>query len=178
MPKSRARKGTEIDQVERWLRENALAIVSDYRGLTVQQISQLRGQLRASGAEMHVVKNTLALLAARRLGLEGLDAMFAGPTAITLSRGDIAAPARTLQDASRTMPMLQVKGAILDRQILDARDASRLATLPTKQQAQATLVGNIQGALAGFVGVLNGAVANIVYTLDARARQLEGAANA
>jgi large subunit ribosomal protein L10 len=176
MPKTKARKGAEVDQIERWLREAQVTILTDYRGLTVQQISQLRGQLRTSGSEMHVVKNTLTRLAAKRIGVEGLDAMLEGPTAITISRDEIAAPARTLQDAARTLTMLQFKGAILDGQVLDAKQVASLASLPTKAQAQATLVGNIQGVLAGLVGVLNGAVSQVVYTLEARSRQLEGEA--
>ena len=176
MPKTKARKGQEIDQIEGWLREAQVTILTDYRGLSVQQISQLRGQLRPSGSEMHVVKNTLALIAAKRVGIEGLDAMFAGPTAITISRDEIAAPARTLRDAARTLTMLQFKGAILGGQVLDAKQVGDLANLPTKAQAQADLVGNLQGVLAGPVGVLNGAVSQVVYTLEARSRQLEGEA--
>jgi large subunit ribosomal protein L10 len=176
MPKTKARKGQEIDQIERWLREAQVTIMTDYRGLSVQQISQLRGQLRPSGSEMHVVKNTLALIAAKRVGIEGLDAMFEGPTAITISRDEIAAPARALRDAARTLTMLQFKGAILGGQVLDAKQVGDLANLPTKAQAQAELVGNIQGVLAGLVGVLNGAVSQVVYTLEARTRQLEGEA--
>lgn len=176
MPKPKARKSQEIDQIERWLREAQVAILTDYRGLNVQQISQLRGQLRTSGSEIHVVKNTLTLIAAKRLGIEGLDAMLEGPTAITISRDDIGAPAKTLQDAARTLTMLQFKGAILGTQVLDAKQVTGLANLPSKAQIQATLVGNIQGVLAGLVGVLNGAVSQIVYTLEARTRQLEGEA--
>ena len=176
MPKTKARKGQEIDQIERWLREAQVAILTDYRGLTVQQISQLRGQLRSSGSEMHVVKNTLTGLAAKRVGIEGLDAMLEGPTAITISRDEIAAPARTLRDAARTLTMLQFKGAILGGEVLDAKRVGDLANLPTKAQAQADLVGNLQGVLAGLVGVLNGAVSQVVYTLEARSRQLEGEA--
>jgi large subunit ribosomal protein L10 len=176
VPKTKARKGQEIDQIERWLREAQVTILTDYRGLSVQQISQLRGQLRTSGSEMHVVKNTLTGLAAKRVGIEGLDAMLEGPTAITISRDDIAGPARTLRDAARTLTMLQFKGAILGGQLLDAKQVGDLANLPTKAQAQANLVGNLQGVLAGLVGVLNGAVSQVVYTLEARTRQLEGEA--
>lgn len=176
MPKTRARKGQEIDQIEAWLRDAQVAILTDYRGLSVAQISQLRGQLRPSGSEMHVVKNTLTQIAAKRLGIEGLDAMLEGPTAITVSRDEIAAPARALRDAARTLTMLQFKGAILGGQVLDAKQVPGLADLPTKGQAQAQLVGNIQGVLAGLVGVLNGAVSQVVYTLEARATQLQGEA--
>jgi large subunit ribosomal protein L10 len=176
VPKTRARKAQEVDLIEGWLREAQVAILTDYRGLSVAQISQLRGQLRPSGSEMHVVKNTLALIAAKRIGIEGLEAMFEGPTAITISRDEIAAPARTLRDAARTLTMLQFKGAILGGQVIDAKRVGDLANLPTKAQAQAELVGNIQGVLAGFVGVLNAAVSQVVYTLEARAQQLEGEA--
>jgi large subunit ribosomal protein L10 len=173
LPKSRARKGDEIDQIERWLRDAQVAILTDYRGLSVAQITQLRGQLRPSGAEIHVVKNTLTRLAAERVGIEGLTPLLEGPTAITFGSDDVAAPARALEDAARTLPMLQVKGAVLGGRVMAAADVKRLAGLAPRPQLRAQLVGNIQGTLAGFVGVLNGAVASLVYTLEARSSQLE-----
>lgn len=173
VPKSKARKGDEVDRIEGWLREAQVAILTDYRGLTVQQMGQLRGQLRPSGSEVHVVKNTLTRIAAERLGIEDLAPMLEGPTAIAFGRDDVAAPARALDEAARTLTMLQVKGAILGGRVLAAGEVKRLASLPAQPQLRAELVGNIQGALAGFVGVLNGAVSNIVRTLEARSRQLE-----
>ena len=176
LPKTKARKGDEIDQIERWLRGAQVAILTDYRGLTVQQLGQLRGQLRPSGAEVHVVKNTLTRIAAARVGIDGLDPLLEGPTAITFGRDDVAAPAKALDDAARTMPMLQVKGGVLGGRVLNPNEVKRLAGLPGRAQLQAQLVGNIQGTLAGVVGVLNGAVSSIVYTLEARSHQLESQA--
>jgi len=173
LPKSRARKGEEIDQIERWLRGAQVAILTDFRGLSVHQLTQLRGQLRPSGSEIHVVKNTLTRIAAARVGIEGLTPMLVGPTAIAFGRDDVAAPARALEDAARTLPMLQVKGGVLGGRVMPAAEVKRLAGLPSRAQLQAQLVGNIQGTLSGFVGVLNGAVSNIVYTLEARSAQLE-----
>ncbi|TAK24735.1 MAG: 50S ribosomal protein L10 [Chloroflexota bacterium] len=170
------RKAALIDGIEQRLKLAEVAILSDYRGISVAQIGQLRGQLRSSGAEFHVVKNTLTRIAARRVGISGLDAFLEGPTAITFVSSDIGAAARTLRDALRTMPMLAVKAAIVGGQVIGAEQATSLADLPSKLVLQAQLAGAIQGPLTKLVGVLNGAVSNIVYVLEARAKQLEEAA--
>ena len=176
MPKTRARKTDEVGQVEAWLRAAPVAIVTDYRGITVSQIGTLRGQLRGAGSQMHIVKNNLVKIAAKRVGIEGLDDLLVGPTAITFSGDDVAAPAKVLRDALRNLPMLEVKGAILGGRVVAANEVSRLATLPSQAQLRAQLVGNIQGTLTGFVGVLQGAISQLVYTLESRASQQQQAA--
>ena len=170
------RKSAEIDQLEQKLREASAAIVADYRGLSVAEIGTLRGQLRPAGVEFRVAKNTLTLIAAKRAGIEGLDDLLVGPTAIAFAGDDVAAAARVLGDFARTSRILTIKGALMGGLRMNPEQVGQLAALPAKPQLQATLAGTIQGPLAGFVGILNGALSSLAYTLDARAQQLNEAA--
>jgi large subunit ribosomal protein L10 len=169
------RKSTEIDTLEQKLREAPAAILADYRGLKVAELGTLRGQLRPSGIEFRVVKNTLTRIAAGRVGIKGLDEHLEGPTAIAFVSDDVGAAARVLSDFARTSRILTLKAALLDGQVMGADQVTRLATLEPKKQLQATLAGNIQGPLNGFVGVLQGALSSLAYTLDARAQQMNAA---
>jgi large subunit ribosomal protein L10 len=169
------RKGLEIDSIQAALKESPSLILTDYRGLDVVALANLRGQLRPNGITFRVVKNTLTRIAAERAGIEGLEPLLVGPTAIAFARDDVATAARVLSDAARTTRILTIKGAMVDGQVLSASQVGDLASLPPKPVLQATLAGTIQGPLSNFVGLLNGAISSIVYTLEARATQLEAA---
>jgi len=151
-----------------------MAVVTDYRGLTVRDVANLRRQLRESKVEYTVAKNTLLRLAARNTGIEGADDLLDGPTAVAFCYDDIVAPAKALTDFARTSRILNVRGAVLDGQLIGADDVLRLATLPPVEQLHAEVVGAIGGPLAGFVGVLNGLLQTLVGTLEARGEQLGG----
>jgi large subunit ribosomal protein L10 len=151
-----------------------MAVVTDYRGLTVRDVANLRRQLRESKVEYTVAKNTLLRLAARNTGIEGADDLLDGPTAVAFCYEDIVAPAKALTDFARTSRILNVRGAVLDGQLIGAEDVLRLATLPPVEQIRAEVVGAIGGPLAGLVGVLNGLLQTLVGTLEARGEQLGG----
>lgn len=170
------RKSAEIDLIAQKLRAAPAAIVTDYRGLNVTELGNLRGQLRPGGIEFRVVKNTLARIAAGRVGIEGLDQYLEGPTAIAFVGDDIATAAKVLADFARTSRILQVKGALFDGRVVGPDQVTRMASLEPKPVLQAQLAGTIQGPLAGFVGLLNGALASLAYTLEARAQQMQEAA--
>ena len=170
------KKGLEIDSLQAALKEHPSFILADYRGLDVAQLAGLRGQLRPAGVTFRVVKNTLTRIAAERAGVKGLEPFLEGPTAIAFAKDDVAAAARVLSDFARTSRILSLKGAMVDGTILSANQVGELANLAPKPVLQATLAGAIQGPLSNFVGLLNGAIASIVYTLEARANQLQEAA--
>ncbi len=152
-----------------------LAVLTDYRGLSVRDLANLRGQLREAQVEYTVAKNTLLRLAAHNSGVGGADDLFTGPMAVAFCYDDIVAPARTLTDFARTSRILNVRGAVLDGRVISAEDVTRLATLPPVEQLRAEAVGVISGPLAGFVGVLDGLLQTLVGTLEARSEQMEAA---
>lgn len=167
-------KADRIDELTALIDSSVIAILTDYRGLTVADITNLRGQLRSAGVELHVAKNTLTRIAANRLGISELDQYLEGPTAIAFSKEEISQPAKLLSDFARTSKILTIKGALLGRSVVVADEVTRLSELPSKDQLRGQLAGAIQGPLAAVVGVLNGALSGLVYTLEARAQQQGG----
>lgn len=173
----RPRKVEAVQSLTERLSRAQMAILADYRGLTVAQISDLRRQLRPADVELRVVKNTLARLAAKGSGCEALLPALVGPTAMVFSYGDPAAMAKTLTDAIRAQRLpLQVKGALLGDRLIPAADVSRIADLPGREALIAQVVGGVQAPISAFVGALGGILQNLVGVLDARRQQLEDAA--
>ncbi len=164
-----------VAELEGKFRRTPTVFLTDYRGLTVAELANLRRQLREVGVDYRVAKNTLTLLAAQRAGIAGLGPMLAGPTAIAFVGGDAAAAARALTDFARTSRILTVKGGVLERQVLSGEDVQEVARLPSREQLRADLAGAVQGPLASLIGVLNGALSGIVHALEERAKQLQPA---
>ncbi len=164
-------KSEKIAELVRLLESSPVAILTDYRGLSVSDVTNLRGQLRGANVEFHVTKNTLTRLAAERLKISGLDPFLAGPTAIAFAHGDVAQAAKLIRDFARTSRILTVRGALVGRDVVGPEGVVSLSELPPKAQLQAQLAGNIQAPLAAMVGVLDSVLSSLIYTLDERARQ-------
>jgi large subunit ribosomal protein L10 len=144
---------------------NAYYLV-DFRGITVTEATELRSRLRNVDASLTVVKNTLAKRAAVEAGVEGLDVLLEGPTAIAFCRGDLVAPAKVLQGFIREKKKLVIKGGYLQSRVLQAAQVEQLATLPSREELIAKLVGGIAAPLYGLANVLTGPIRGLVVTLD------------
>ena len=145
---ARPDKVAVVEEVrERFSGSNA-AVLTEYRGLTVSELAQLRRELRASEAEYKVVKNTLTKIAARDAGVDIPGELLTGPTAITFCTGDPIAAAKALRAFSREHPALVVKGGILDGRLLDAAETLRLADLESREELLARLAGMFQAIVA------------------------------
>jgi large subunit ribosomal protein L10 len=134
----------------------------DYRGLTYAESAELRARLVKVDAGLKVVKNTLAKIAAADAGIQGLDELLQGPTAIVYCKGDPAKVAKTIQDFIREKKKAAVRGGKLERTVLGAEDVEKLATLPSREQLVAQLVGTLAAPLSGLVTVLNGPIRGLV----------------
>lgn len=165
-----------VKELEVKFRSTRTVFVTDYRGLKVSDLANLRRQLRELGVDFRVAKNTLALIAADRTGLTGLSALLKGPTAIAFATGDVSATAKALGDYARVSRIFTVKGGVLGTQVLSAEEVVEVAKLPPQKQLQADLIGAVQGPAAALIGVLNAAMSSLVHVLDERAKQLEEAA--
>lgn len=172
---ARPEKVQQVEEIRAWLKQAVAAILTDYRGLNVGELVQLRSKLREAGSDYRVVKNTLLQRAAEGLGITGLDSYLEGPTAVAISRGDPVAPAKALQEFIRQMRKLEVKGALVEGRVITAEQVKALAEMPAKPQMQARLLGTLQGPLYGLAGVLVGLQRNLVYGLDQIRRQKEAA---
>lgn len=137
----------------------------DYRGLTFAEASELRARLRAVDASFKVVKNTLAKIAAGEAGVEGLDELLQGPTAIVYCHGDPVRAAKVVQDFIKEKKKAVVRGGKLQRSLLKTSDVEALATMPSREQLIAQLVGTIAAPLTGLVTVLSGPIRNLVMVL-------------
>jgi large subunit ribosomal protein L10 len=144
----------------------------------VSDLQTLRGNLRTSGGEFHIAKNTLTKIAAGKAGVEGLDPHLEGPSAIAFGFDDPVQTAKTVSDFVRTSRILVIKGGVMDNRPISAADVEAIATLPSKEELQAKLLGMLVSPLARTVGVLSGPSRSMAYLLNARAEQLGGAAAA
>lgn len=143
-------------------------VLTEYRGLTVQQLSDLRKQLRAVSAEYKIVKNRLARLAIASSELEGLSGHLNGPTGLIISKQDAVAVAKALHAFAKTNPALAIKAGFVEGQVLPPAELKALADLPSKDALRSQLVGAIQGAMAQLVGLLAAPQRGLVYVLQQR----------
>ena len=153
-------------------------VLTEYRGLTVQELGELRKQLRAVSAQYKVVKNRLARLAIASSALEGLGTHLKGPTAVITSKEDPVAVAKALHAFARTNQALVIKAGYVEGQMLQPAGLKALADLPSKEALRAQIVGAIQGPLAQLVGLLQAPQRELVYVLSQRGKDAEQTATA
>jgi large subunit ribosomal protein L10 len=150
-----------------------MVIVTDYRGLKVADLQAFRGNLRPSGGEVHIAKNTLTRIAATNAGLPGFDALLEGPSALVFAFDDPVQTAKAVSDFVRTSRILTVKGGVMEGRQVSAADVEAIATLPSREELQAKLLGMLVSPMARTLGVLGGPSRSMVYLLNARAEQPE-----
>ena len=150
-------------------------LLTEYRGLTVQQISDLRKQLRGVSAEYKVIKNRLARIAMGTSKLEGLNGHLKGPTGVVLSRQDPVAVAKAVHTFARTIQALAIKIGYVEGQVLPAAELRALADLPSKETLRSQIVGAVQGPLAQLVGLLAAPQRELAYILAERGKSAEAA---
>lgn len=154
------------------------AILTEYRGLTVAEISELRKRLRKVDGEYHVVKNTLFKIVAGDTLTPELESLLVGPTAIVFSKGDVVASTKATLDYLRELrnrPEIKVKGGWIDGKIYSVEQVTALSKLPPREQLIAQVVGSIQSPLSNFVGTLENIIGEFVRTMQAIADK-QGAA--
>lgn len=149
--------------------------VTEYRGLNVGSLANLRRTLRDAGGEYKVYKNTLIRLAANDAGKPGLDDILVGPTGLTFVTGDIAAAAKALRDFAKTSPLLVLKGGVLGADVLTAKNVEALAELPSRDVLLAQFAGALQAPLVKTAGLLQALPRNLAYGLKALVDQQEAA---
>jgi large subunit ribosomal protein L10 len=143
------------------------AVLADFRGLTVQEMTDLRQQLREASLELAVVKNTLARLAVQETAFEGLSPYLRGPTSITFSYGDTVAPARVLSAYLKKQPKLAVRAGLFDGEVVPAEKIAEIADLPPRNVLLAQALATMQGPVAGLVWTLEGVLSSFIGTLQA-----------
>ncbi|MBI2467900.1 MAG: 50S ribosomal protein L10 [Candidatus Rokubacteria bacterium] len=163
-------KAKRIDELKARLADATTAVLTEYRGLSVQQISELRKQLRAAAAEYRVVKNRLARIALEGSPLAGLRPHLVGPTGVVIGRKDPVAVAKALAAFARANPALALKVGVVEGRVLQAQDLRAVADLPSREALRGRLVGALQGPMASLVGLLTAPHRELVYVLAERGK--------
>ena len=147
------------------------AVLTEYRGLTVRQLSDLRKQLKGAAAEYKVVKNRLARIAIKGSPLDGLGKHLTGPTGVAYTRKDPVPVAKALQAFLRNNPALTIKVGIVEGKVLEPAALKSLADLPSKDALRAQIVGAVQGPMGKIVTLLTAVQGELVRVLEARSKQ-------
>jgi len=168
-----------VSELRELVGQTKAAILTDYRGLSVAELTELRKKLRAADAEYRVVKNTLFKLAARdSMPIDQMGDLLTGPTAIGFAKGDPVAVAKILLDYARDHKAMSVKAGIMDGRILDPSQVEALSKTPPREVLLSMMLGSLQSPISGFVGTLNGIISNFVFTLQAIADKQGGGESA
>jgi large subunit ribosomal protein L10 len=171
---TREKKAQLIDSLQEIFAKCSVGVLTDYRGLTAAEMTELRRQFREAGVEYRVVKNTLARFAAERAGKDELVGFFEGPVAIAFGYGDITEPARALATYIEEAKVeMTVKGGFLPDRMLSREEVETLSKLPSRDILLARVVGGIKSPLTALVGRLNAPMTGLVGVLQARIKQLE-----
>lgn len=157
-----AKKAEIVDAVAEKFNAASSIVVTDYRGLTVEEVTDLRKQLREAGVEMRVIKNTFLKRAADKSGYEGLDEVFSGPTAVAFGGEDVAAPARVIAKFAEDHDALEIKGGMIEGKVSSVEEIVALSKLPDRD-----------GMLSMLLSVLQAPVRNVAYAVKAIADSKE-----
>jgi len=166
MGEPRADKAAVVTEVGERLDAAEAAVLTEYRGLDVPAMAELRTALRSSGGTYKIYKNTLVRIAARERGLD-IDDLLVGPTAIAFVEGDVAGVAKALRDYARGNPALVVKGGLLGTSVLGADDVKALADLPSREQLLAEIAGLFAAPAQQFASLLDAVPRSFSYALNA-----------
>lgn len=162
----RSERAASISTLRQKLSGARSAVLTDFRGLSVAEMTELRTLLRKSAVEYTVVKNTLAKIAVAETELASLAAHLEGPTAIAISRADPMAPSKVLTTWSKARPTFTIKGGVVEGRLLSAADIAVLAALPPREVLLARLAGTLQAPLQGLANVMAGPIRALASALD------------
>jgi large subunit ribosomal protein L10 len=167
-----------VDEVQTRLRAAAASIVSEYRGLTVAELADLRIALANAGGDYRVFKNTLVRRAIDGGEYQPLSEYLTGPTALTFVEGDVSAVAKALRDFSRSNPLLVIKGGLADGSLLSSSDLAALADLPPRDVLLARLAGALAAPMQQLAGLMQALPRNLAYGISALIDQKGGVVEA
>jgi large subunit ribosomal protein L10 len=167
-------KEVTVNQLRDELGNSQAVFVTDYMGLNVEKITQLRKSVKAAGGTYKVVKNTLLERASMDLPAHLLENNFAGPTAVAMAFKDPVAVAKILVEFAKENEKLEIQAGVLGRQVMTAADIQALAKMPGREQLLAQMLGSLNAPATNFVGVLAAVLRQLLYVLSAIEKQKEG----
>jgi ribosomal protein L10 len=165
-----------VNKLAEKFQKSTIVITTNYSGLPVDEMTELRRALREAGVEYRVIKNTLAFLAADEAGRPAVKDVIDGPTGVAFGYGEPTEPAKALSGfirSTRTRSALTIQGGEMDGRALSSADVERLASLPTRDELVAMLLMRMNGPISGLVNVLNGPIAGLARVLQGRIDNLQ-----
>ena len=160
----------KVEEISESLKNANGVFLTDFSGLSVEEITQLRREFRKADVSYLVVKNTLAKRSCEEIGLESMIPYLTGPTGLALANGDPVAPVRVIADflkQHKEKEKPEIKGAVVEGQMLTAKEAEAIKNIPPREILIAQVVGGIAAPLSGLVGGLQGIITKLAYALDA-----------
>lgn len=154
MSKVLEQKRQVVSEVKEKLNASVSTVVTDYRGLTVAEVTELRKQLREAGVDYQVLKNTLVRRATEEVGLTEIDQFLTGPTAIAFSQEDVIAPAKVLYNFAKEHKNLEIKGGIIEGRLMNSDEMKQIASLPSREGLISMLLSVLQAPLRNFAYVV------------------------
>ena len=171
---NRNEKAQAISDLNEGIGSATNAFLMSFKGITVPQVTELRRQVRETGSEYLVVKNTLALIAVKDSPLVALKDQFSGETAVAFNKSDAVALAKALTKFAKDVPTVQFKGAMLNGQVVPATQIQAIAALPSREELLSKLLYLMQHPIRGLAIVLNANIRNLAVVLDQVAKQRGG----
>ena len=172
----KAEKIKILEQIEKQLQTTPNFILADYRGLTVEAITNLRDQLREQGMNIHIIKNSLLRIALERAEMPSLGDTLTGPSSIVWVENDPVTPAKILKEFSQENENLELKGGLFEGQALDPADVVKLAGMPTKDLLYSQILYGVNSGATRIAMCLKDVAGSLVRALEAHRKNLEAAA--
>ena len=166
-------KEAAVSEIQEKMQQAQSVVFVDYRGLTVEEVTNLRCKMRDAGVDYKVIKNTMIQRAADKEGIEGLNSILEGPTAVAFGMKDPVSPAKILVDFAKDTKKTEIKGGVLDGKTIDVDGVKYLASLPSKEELLAKMMGSLNAPVTGLVMALSGVMRNLVCALNAIKEQKE-----
>jgi len=164
-------KKADVQELSDKIKTAQSFVLADYRGITVEQVTNLRNELRKAKVEYRVIKNTLTRFAAQENGLGELVPFLEGPTAIAISYDDIIAPAKILSEYVKKNDKFKLKAGFVEGKVISIEEVKKLASIPSKEVLVAKLLGSFNTPITGFVTVLNANIRGLAIALNAIAEK-------
>ena len=164
-------KEVELAKFREEIKGAKTVVVSHYSGMSVANVTELRSKLREAGVTHTVVKNTLARIAAREVGMESLVPLLSGPTVVSISKTDLVAPAKVLVNYAKDHEKLVILGGVVEGKAATAQDITDISNLPSKEELVAKLLGSLNSPVTGLLRVINGPASSLVRVLNAVAEK-------
>lgn len=163
---ARPEKEAVVEEMQSKLTKAVTVVLADYRGLNVGEVTELRKKLRDNGVEYRVVKNTLSSMAAKKANINGLDQFLTGPTALAFGYNDPVAVAKVLSEFAKTHKSLEIKGGLLNGEVIAASKVKALAALPSREELLARVAGSMAAPMTTFARLLGAPVRNLGYAIE------------